>query len=409
MNKGSDIMNKGVDFILEAQKLEKENKNEEAIQKYQLGVNYLKHELKYSKNNIFKTSLSSKIDEYEKHIETLKEKKDPMKEELGNEKNKQKIALEENVLTEKPNVKWEEVIGLEQAKEALQEAVILPVKHPRLFTGNRKPWSGILLYGPPGTGKSFLAKAAATETDCTFFSVSSSSIVSKWVGESEKIVKSLFELARERKPSIIFIDELDSLCNERGENESESSRRIKTELLVQMDGVGNDQKGVLVFGATNIPWKLDPAFRRRFQKKIYIGLATKEDRIKMLKECVKKESHILTEDDFKHLSEKTEGFTGADIKNVVQDSLMQTIRRINTATHFKKVIHKGESLFTSCSPGDPKALKMTMKDIEDDKLIGEPLCLDDFIRSLKIIKPTVSKKDLQCYIDFNQSFGQEKV
>ena len=170
-----------------------------------------------------------------------------------------KKALSGAIVTEKPNIHWDDVAGLESAKEALKEAIILPIKFPQLFQGSRKPWSGILLYGPPGTGKSFLAKACATECDSTFYSVSSSDLVSKWQGESEKLVKTLFESARESKPSMIFINEVDSLC---GENES--SRRIKTEFLVQMDGCGNSQEGVLVMGATNTPWELDDAFRRRF-------------------------------------------------------------------------------------------------------------------------------------------------
>ena len=168
------------------------------------------------------------------------------------------------IVMERPNVKWEDVAGLFAAKEALKEAVILPVKFPHLFTGKRRPWQGILLYGPPGTGKSYLAKAVATEADnSTFFSVSSADLVSKWLGESEKLVKTLFLTARENKPSIIFIDEVDALCGSRSENESESARRIKTEFLVQMQGVGVDNKGVLVLGATNIPWVLDSAIRRR--------------------------------------------------------------------------------------------------------------------------------------------------
>lgn len=160
-------------------------------------------------------------------------------------------------------MKWSDVAGLEQAKEALKEAVILPIKFPQLFTGKRTPWRGILLYGPPGTGKSFLAKAVATEAKSTFFSVSSSDLVSKWMGESERLVKQLFAMARESKPAIIFIDEVDSLAGARGDNESEASRRIKTEFLVQMQGVGNESNGVLVLGATNIPWQLDPAIKRR--------------------------------------------------------------------------------------------------------------------------------------------------
>ena len=149
-----------------------------------------------------------------------------------------KASIGDAILEEKPNVKWSDVAGLDVAKEALKEAVILPVKYPQFFTGKRKPWNGILLYGPPGTGKSYLAKAIATEADSTFFSVSSSDLVSKWMGESEKLVSSLFTLAREKAPSIIFIDEIDALCSSRGEGESEAARRIKTEFLVQMNGVG---------------------------------------------------------------------------------------------------------------------------------------------------------------------------
>ena len=126
------------------------------------------------------------------------------------------------------------------------------MKFPHLFTGKRTPWRGILLYGPPGTGKSYLAKAVATEAESTFFSVSSSDLVSKWLGESEKLVRQLFEMARENKPAIVFVDEVDSLCSTRSDNESESARRIKT-ALVQMNGVGVDNEGVLVLGATNIP------------------------------------------------------------------------------------------------------------------------------------------------------------
>ena len=124
----------------------------------------------------------------------------------GTEREKMKESLGSAIVMEKPNVKWDDVAGLEGAKQALKEAVVLPVKFPQFFTGNRKPWSAFLLYGPPGTGKSYIAKAVATEADSTFFSISSSDLVSKWMGESEKLVNSLFSMAREMAPSIIFIE-----------------------------------------------------------------------------------------------------------------------------------------------------------------------------------------------------------
>ena len=164
--------------------------------------------------------------------------------------------MSDAIVTDKPNVKWEDISGLENAKNALKEAVILPIKFPEIFTGARKPWKGILLYGPPGTGKTFLAKACATEANGTFFSVSSSDLMSKYVGESQKLIKTLFNLARDKKPSIIFIDEVDSMCGKRSEGgqSNEASRRVKTEFLVQMQGVGKDDQGILVLGATNLPW-----------------------------------------------------------------------------------------------------------------------------------------------------------
>jgi vacuolar protein-sorting-associated protein 4 len=209
---------------------------------------------------------------------------------------------------EKPNVQWSDVAGLENAKESLKEAVILPIKFPHLFTGKRKPWRGILLYGPPGTGKSFLAKAVATEANnSTFFSVSSSDLLSKWLGESEKLVKNLFELARAHKPSIIFIDEVDSLCSARSDNESESARRVKTEFLVQMQGVGNDNDSILVLGATNIPWSLDAAIRRRFEKRIYISLPEVGARKSMFKLHLGQTPNSLREEDYQELALKSEG------------------------------------------------------------------------------------------------------
>lgn len=157
------------------------------------------------------------------------------------------------IITEKPNVRWDDIAGLEAAKKALQEAVVLPLKFPHFFDAIRTPWKGILLYGvimtivlsfdvnkrviqPPGTGKTYLAKACATECEGTFFSVSSADLLSKYVGESEKTIKNLFVTARKKAPSIVFIDEVDSLCGSRGDNENEASRRVKTEFMVQLQG-----------------------------------------------------------------------------------------------------------------------------------------------------------------------------
>lgn len=234
---------------------------------------------------------------------------------------------------------------------------------------------------PPGTGKSYLAKAVATEANnSTFFTVSSSDLMSKWLGESEKLVKNLFELARQHKPSIIFIDEVDSLCSARSDTESESARRVKTEFLVQMQGVGTDNDGILVLGATNIPWVLDSAIRRRFEKRIYISLPEEHARMVMFKIHIGNTPHTLSEDNLRDLAKRTEGYSGADISTVVKEALFVPVRELSEATHFKKQrgpspMNKDEmvdDLWTPCSPGDANAVEMTWTEVPKDKLYEKP-------------------------------------
>merc|ERR1712113_540862 len=315
---------------------------------------------------------------------------------------KMKGALASAIVMEKPNIKWDDVAGLEVAKQLLKEAVILPIKFPQLFQGKRKPWAGILLYGPPGTGKSYLAKAVATEANnSTFFSVSSSDLVSKYVGESEKLVKNLFTMAREKKPSIIFIDEVDSLASKRSDNEQDNTRRIKTEFLVQMQGVGKDTRGVLTLGATNCPWDLDPAIRRRFVKRIYIPLPEKEARQIMFKIHIGNTPNELSDQDYAIMADKTEGFSGSDISGVVQDALMEPVRTMQTATHFVKVRPDPEGILDyillPCSPATPRAQAMTLMSISDTQqkhVRAENLKLAHFLRTLADAKPSVGKDDI---------------
>lgn len=333
--------------------------------------------------------------------------KDDEDEEQDPESKKLRGALQGAILTDKPNVKWEDVAGLEGAKEALKEAVILPIKFPHLFSGKRQPWKGILLYGPPGTGKSYLAKAVATEANSTFFSVSSSDLVSKWMGESERLVKQLFAMARENKPSIIFIDEVDALCGPRGEGESEASRRIKTELLVQMDGVGRDSKGVLILGATNIPWQLDAAIRRRFQRRVHISLPDLPGRMRMFEMSVGTTPCDLKPADFKTLAQMSEGYSGSDISIAVQDALMQPVRTIQTSTHYKKVMVDNEEKLTPCSPGAKGAIEMSWTEVDSDKLLEPPLVLKDFVKAVKGARPTVSQEDIKKSAEWTAEFGSE--
>ncbi|KAK3292921.1 P-loop containing nucleoside triphosphate hydrolase protein [Chaetomium fimeti] len=326
---------------------------------------------------------------------------------LDEDSKKLRNALAGAILQERPNVSWDDVAGLEAAKDALKEAVLLPIKFPHLFQGKRQPWKGILLYGPPGTGKSYLAKAVATEAKSTFFSVSSSDLVSKWMGESERLVRQLFAMARENKPAIIFIDEIDALCGPRGEGESEASRRIKTEMLVQMDGVGKDSKGVLILGATNIPWQLDAAIRRRFQRRVHISLPDLAARTTMFRLAVGDTNTALKSEDFRELAKAAEGYSGSDVSIVVQDALMQPVRKIQQATHFKKVTVDGVEKRTPCSPGDPDAEEMTWEKVASEDLLEPFVEKKDFIRAIKSSRPTVSQVDLEKNEDWTKEFGSE--
>jgi len=290
----------------------------------------------------------------------------------------------------------------------------LPIKFPQLFTGNRKPWKGILLYGPPGTGKSYLAKAVATEANSTFFSISSADLVSKWLGESERLVRNLFEMARKNKPSIVFIDELDSLCGSRNDNESESARRIKTEFLVQMNGVGNDEDGVLVLGATNIPWSLDAAIRRRFEKRIYIGLPDVQARARIFNIHLGKTPNSLSREDYMELARRTDGYSGSDIATVVRDALMQPVRAVQNATHFKYVDAEDKAnpgmwrrYLTPCSGSEPYAMEMSWADVGTDQLLEPLVTMNDFVKSLRSSRPTVNQSELLKQQKFTEEFGQE--
>lgn len=433
----SDFLSKGIDLVQKAIDADTATRYEEAYKLYYNGLDYLMLAIKYEKNPQTKDLIKSKFTEYLTRAEQLKDhlEKQLLKLNSGSaaegsssgstkakkagdsaggddddaDTKKLRGALAGAILSEKPNVSWDDIAGLEGAKEALKEAVILPVKFPQLFVGNRKPTSGILLYGPPGTGKSYLAKAVATEANSTFFSVSSSDLVSKWMGESERLVKQLFTMARESKPSIIFIDEVDALCGPRGEGESEALRRIKTELLVQMNGVGNDASGVLVLGATNIPWQLDAAIRRRFERRIYIALPDVEARTKMFEINIGEVPCECTPNDLKTLASMTDGYSGHDIAVVVRDALMQPIRKIQQATHFKPVISEidGKEKLLPCSPGDSGAREMSWIDIGTDELQEPLLTIKDFIKSIKSNRPTVNESDIENHVKFTSDFGQE--
>ena len=297
-------------------------------------------------------------------------------------------------------VTMDDVAGLETVKSTLEECIKLPLAFPNLFVGNRKPWRGILLYGPGGTGKSMIASAIANECKSSFYSVSSSDIVSKFQGESERLIKELFRAARESAPSIIFIDEVDSMCSSRSDSDSDSNRRIKTEFLVQMQGVGKDNGGVLVIGATNIPWELDAAIRRRFEKRIYVPLPDLSGRRALL--GIHSGDLYSSPATFEALARETEGYSGSDISSLVNDALFEPVRRCQRAHWFRRT---PGGKWTPCESGDPGAHDMTIDSIETSELDVPRVTEEDYFTALSRSTVSVSPGDLGRYEEWTTMFG----
>ncbi|XP_049849190.1 katanin p60 ATPase-containing subunit A-like 1 [Schistocerca gregaria] len=293
--------------------------------------------------------------------------------------------IKSHILDRHPNVHWNEIAGLEGPKKLIEEAVVLPRLIPDYFRGIRRPWKGILMFGPPGTGKTLLAKAMSTECETTFFNVTATTIASKWHGVSERLVKLLFEMARFYAPSTIFIDEIDSLCSKRTNREHEVSRKIKSELLVQMDGLNSaspeEASRVMVLGATNFPWDLDDAIIRRLEKRIYIPLPDKVGRREILRINLKGVK-MAADVDLEALAARFEGYSGADITNVCRDACLMGMRRRICGLTTEEI----------------KSLSAEDMDI--------PVTQSDFKESLKKINSSVNAKaDIVRYEAWMSGFG----
>lgn len=368
---------------------------EEAKQQYDIGIKELLHLIKYSEIPSVKQSLEVVAKGYVDKYEALIKGHQPIPETTV-------TTPKELVLEEKPQVSWSDIVGLRKAKEALKESILLPKKFPTLFTGVLKPWSGILLYGPPGVGKTQLAKAVATETNSTFFSLSSADIVSKWLGDSEKVIKQLFTQAREKAPSVIFLDEVDSLCSTRGPMENDSIKRVKTELMQQTQGI-KPTDNVLLLGATNVPWDIDPAMRRRFEKRIYIPLPDADCREGLIRLYLGEVK--LGEEEYQELVVLSEGFSGADISIAIREGLLLPIRRLTKFEHFREE----RGVYVPASEGEEGVIKKSFYDLEPEKVKIPLRTKEDFIQAFSTIKPSVSPSSLVIFEKWTEEFGETEI
>ncbi|XP_037280415.2 fidgetin-like protein 1 [Rhipicephalus microplus] len=285
--------------------------------------------------------------------------------------------VKSEIMDNGPGVHWDDIAGLEFAKQSVKEMVVWPMLRPDIFTGLRQPPKGLLLFGPPGTGKTLIGKCIASQAGATFFCISASSLTSKWVGEGEKMVRALFAVARSCQPAVVFIDEIDSLLSQRCESEHESSRRIKTEFLVQLDGASTKgDERLLIVGATNRPKELDEAARRRLAKRLYIPLPEKAARRQMVCRLLAQVKHCLSEEDIDSVASLTQGYSGADMAQLCKEAALGPIRSLS----FETLQH------------------ITAQQVR-------PVAFKDFEEALCQVRASVSQDDLHGYVEWNSMYG----
>ena len=247
-----------------------------------------------------------------------------------------------------PDIKWDDVGGLDDANQELKEAVEWPLKYPDNFQRlGVKPPNGILLYGIPGTGKTLLAKAVASESEANIISIKGPELLSKWVGESEKGVREVFRKAKPTAPTVIFFDEIDSIASTRSGNDTVSgvTKRVVNQLLTELDGL-EELEDVAIIAATNRPDIIDPGLMRpgRFDRHIKVDTPSEEARIAIF-EVHTKNMPLADDVDLKKLAKSTDGYVGADIEAVCREAAMLTLRYDLEASeipnkYFKEAIEK---------------------------------------------------------------------
>lgn len=319
----------------------------------------------------------------------------------------------------KLNVRWSDVAGHDNCKLQLKQAALLPITQPQVCSVGRGT-KGVLLYGPPGTGKTELARAVATEARCNFFCISVSTLANKYFGESEKIVTALFKEARQRAPCIIFIDEIDSVLKQRSDEggQTDHGDGAKAEFLQQWDGIQSTltessapgSGSLLVMGATNMPWLIDPAARRRFDRRVYIPLPDEDARVKIFKIHVTKQflrCDFLSQDEYETLAKATTGYSGSDIQKVVTCALSKPTEFALTATHFQKHTNPADQkvYYSPCFEVEEGAIKMTFEEVPNGALAKVEPIFQDFEDAIKQTPKSVSEEDLERFVNWTKLYG----
>lgn len=372
-------------YAAEAVKFDKMGDKDRATDSYKKAVEQLTRLIKLYPEYTFNKFYVEKVTTYQERIRFLKSEDG---EETGIEKftsfetkqtSSQETVSEDSEPDEKPNVHWGEVAGLEDAKKAIKEVIVYPVKRPDLFPLG---WSrGLLLFGPPGCGKTLLAAAVATEIDAQFIQIDPANIMSKWLGAAEQNVAKIFGGARRTaiggKPVIIFIDEVDSILGVHT-NEVGGEVRMRNQFLKEMDGLQDKGKNyhLYVVAATNKPWDLDWAFIRRFQKRVMVPLPDYATRLQMF-EINSSQLELTPDVDFHILTQMTDTYSGSDIKDICQVVRQEVIREL---------FESGAAENTTAKP--------------------RPLSMNDFKRSISNRKPSVSKEMMK---EYDKWFDQFKA
>ncbi len=443
MNQGATCQ---VNSLVEAaEALEARGNIERALKKYAHALEVLLTDAASSEpqDSIFRKSVAQKAEKYAARAMELKtcvESKRKETKEIGYGKSTKASgsttvsgdshdmdpeALEEmlkqSTLTPIGNVTMADVVGHNELKMRVKEAIVLPFVFPELYTGQGQPRAA-LMFGPPGNGKTTIAKAAAHAANAAsnegcqkvqFFSVSCTDLTSAYVGESGKRVKAFFSMIRKNKPCLVFIDELEAIFSARLAQECQSTLQAKSELLVQMNTEREDNDSVFFLGATNVPHMLDKAFVRRFQKLFYLGMPWHEHRLAILEKCLKLYPNSIVQVERKKIASFTRGYSGADIARLVSEAGLFPVRKVYTASHFTKTriivrcTNKACQKWHPCHDSAPGAVAVTYIELDKDSVCKPKVTYYDLLASLSKLGKTVTPESLTPYVDFCKEFSLE--